>query len=55
MIRRNPVAVFLLAAVALSLLLLATSVSEFRMPGVDRNYEPAQPIALSPPLHPPEH
>ncbi|OGS01508.1 MAG: hypothetical protein A2V88_03150 [Elusimicrobia bacterium RBG_16_66_12] len=51
MIRRNPVAVFLLAAVALSLLLLATSVSEFRMPGVDRNYEPAQPIAFSHRLH----
>ena len=51
MIRRNPVTVFLLVAVGFSLLLLALSAGEFRLPGIDQNYEPAQPIAFSHRLH----
>lgn len=51
MIRRDPLTVFLLVAVSLSLLLLASSAWEFRLPGNDQRYEPAQPIAFSHRLH----
>lgn len=51
MLRRNPVTAFLLVAVFLSLLLLASSAWEFRLPGIDQGYEPVQPIAFSHRLH----
>lgn len=50
MLRRNHLTVFLLVAVAFSLLLLF-SAWEFRLPGNDQGYEPAQPIAFSHRLH----
>ncbi|MEK6654465.1 MAG: cytochrome c3 family protein [Thermodesulfobacteriota bacterium] len=51
MLRRNPVTAFLLVAVAFSVMFLAFPVSEFRLPGVDQDYEPVQPIAFSHRLH----
>ncbi|MBI4349948.1 MAG: cytochrome c3 family protein [Elusimicrobia bacterium] len=50
MIKGKHITVFLLVAVALSLL-LAFSAGEFRLPGNDQGYEPPQPIAFSHRLH----
>lgn len=51
MLKGKALTVFLLVAIALSLLLLAPTALEFRLPGVDQDYEPAQPIAFSHRLH----
>lgn len=49
--KRRSLTVFLLVAVALSLMLLASSVWEFRLPGIDQGHEPVQPISFSHRLH----
>ena len=50
MLKRAPLTVFLLVAIALSLALLLSGL-DFRLPGNDTGYEPAQPIAFSHRLH----
>ena len=50
MLKRAPLTVFLLVAMAFSLALLLSGL-DFRLPGNDSGYEPAQPIAFSHRLH----
>jgi hypothetical protein len=50
MLKRAPLTVFLLVAIALSLAVLFSG-RDFRLPGNDSGYEPAQPIAFSHRLH----
>lgn len=51
MLKEKPLTVFLLTAIALSLLALAPAILELRLFGVDQGYEPEQPLAFSHRLH----
>lgn len=51
MLKGRPLTIFLLAAITLSVIVLIPAAFEFRLPGVDQGYEPAQPIAFSHRLH----
>lgn len=51
MLKGKAFAVFLLTAIALSVLALAPAVMELRLFGVDQGYEPEQPLAFSHRLH----